>query len=199
MNSSRITALYYDQGNVSLFLKKGTGRPLAGDLLVEINTQPGLAYALGLETPRGFPGIIGLLSGMKIADLQHQSSLFPAPLIPAPGPLVNGSLLTEAICHMRTTTDLPQEVSLLIPYRMIPVLGPALLLLDQHAILLDTSLPPHRDLTNWITPLQEEGILSASNFLGLFSYQSNPAFSDEKQQTLLRDLLAAKLSDLAKM
>lgn len=133
----------------------------APELLVELGQRSRLAFALGLQTPPGYPGILGLLApdaawgGLAISSAPLA---VPCLLTPHQEHGADGHLLGDALQALRGKG--PCEVACLMNWQDVPELLPLLSLVYRIEVLWDVRFPPDAHLMTTLQLLQQEGLMA---------------------------------------
>jgi hypothetical protein len=176
---------------VAGLLHSAAGKTLAGDLLVECAPTPALGFALSLETPANYPGIVGLLGGTDIASLAHESDRLPAPIVLAPGTPVQPSATRAALAALAAPDDRISRLTLLVPLGHAAALGAALALARDCTLAWDVSEFPHEEVLEFARWLGRERLFTREQFAGVIAYASQPISPAHSQR------LTALLAPLA--
>jgi hypothetical protein len=190
MSAPQLHCLFHSSPTVALLLNAEAGRALAGDLLVECAPAPALGFALGLETPANYPGIVGLLGGTDIASLAHESDRLPAPIVLAPGTPVQPAATRAALARLTVPDDRIPQLTLLVPLDHAPALGAALAVASQCTLAWDVSEFPHEEMLAFARWLGREQLIPRDRFAGVVAYASQPITAAHAQRltTLLAPL-----------
>lgn len=193
MTPPQIRCLFHTSPTVAAFLLSSAGQPLAGDLLVECAPTPALGFALSLETPANYPGIVGLTGGVDIASLAHASERLPAPIILAPGAPSLPSSMRAALALLPRPDERLKHLTLLVPLGHASALGAALGIATHFALAWDVSEYPHEDLLEFARWLGRERLVERPRFEGVFAYANQPVSAAQTQRlaTLLAPLATA--------
>lgn len=119
-----------------------------GNLWVELNDQPSLAFACALETPVGFPGLAGLLASQTVVkELCIGGEEGAVPLLLAPAS-AQASVIAEGWHNL--ALNHPQSLPLgLLSLEAAPRILPLIQTGHPLAILWDLRIPPSGQLT-WL-------------------------------------------------
>lgn len=171
----RLTCLFFTSpATLPAFLATEPAAGFRGDLYVELASRPGLAFALGLETPPHFPGLVGLLGGLSLSELSVATDRLSAPLVPAAGAPLAAAVHRAALAALRDLPGAPGRVTLLVHYEDAPALGAALHAADTFALAWDASAPPESGLLEFARWARAECMLQPGTFAGLLPYTARP-------------------------
>jgi hypothetical protein len=174
MTAPQIHCLFHSSPSVAALLHSPAGKSLAGDLLVECAPAPALGFALSLETPANYPGIVGLLGGTDIASLAHESDRLPAPIILAPGTPVQPAATRAALARLTAPDDRIARLTLLVPLGHAAALGAALAIASRCTLAWDVSEFPHEEMLDFARWLGRERLTDREHFDGVVAYASQP-------------------------
>jgi hypothetical protein len=191
MAPPQIHCVFHSSPTVAALLSTPAGKSFACDLLVECAPAPALGFALSLETPANYPGLVGLLGGADIASLAHASERLPAPIVLAPGTPGQAAATRAALALLAAPDERIQGLTLLVPFDYAPALGAALAIADRFTLAWDVSEFPHESLLDFSRWLGRERLCPRERFAGVIAYASQPLTAAHSQR------LAALLAPLA--
>lgn len=190
MSPPNITCVFYTSPTIVGLLVNPASHPPVGNLFVECSTSPSLGYALGLETPTGYPGIAGLLGGASLGSLAYPTDRLPAPVVLAPGTPTAPAAVRAALSVLEQAEGCPAQVVLLVSTGEASALGAALAVADHFLLAWDITEFPHDELLDFARWLGRERLLDRGSFQGVLAYASQPADTAhcERLTTLLAPL-----------